>query len=84
MKLQYNTVEINIQKLNEKIKQYNKAYKRNDFILCEQIVVELNRITMDLRGSIRNGDWYSKNLKILNGEPRKNPSKFYIEFNSIY
>jgi hypothetical protein len=36
---------------------------------------------MELRKAIRNGDWYSSELVMLNGTAYQNPPTFYIAFN---
>lgn len=84
MKLQYNTVEYNVKKLNEQLKYYNEANYLKDLLLSEIIMGQINRTTYELTESIKRGQWYSKSLILLNGIPYKSPVNFYIEFNSIY
>lgn len=84
MKLQFNTVEYNIKKLNEQLKYYNEAYNIKDLLLSEIIMGQINRITYELTESIKRGQWYSYNLILLNGVPYKNPSSFYVEFSKSY
>lgn len=84
MKLQFNTVESNLKNLKEELIIYDEACTRNDSILLSQSTKRINEITLALRRSIRNGDWYSDELVMLNGASHQNPVTFYIVFNKEY
>lgn len=82
MKLQYNTVEYNIQQINEQL-HLIKSTKSNSN-KSRQVLEQINESIYRLRESIKRGDWYSQDLIIVNGPGRIKSTVFYIPCNKKY